>query len=195
MPSGLLLKVTLTATNFIGYSSSATVEVKKSRLPVPTISIQGDSPRTTTHAMALSLIPTVELPVTTCVDRSVSNRMTFRWYETTGQYPRRYRSSDGSLMKTSSNPRVYKIPAYTLKPERTYTFEIFAGMTNDLLLNNTKTIDIYVQAQAPVAIIAGGSRSISASAALLLYRYCATSGCHHAPHGRYGRTHEDTLTL
>jgi len=151
MSPGLTFKVTLTASNFLGYSDSDFVLVEKLDMPAPILSIQGGSVHTSMHSDTLTLKIVSELPTMTCVSTSLSSsKMTFKWVDVSGRYT-------GVLSGTSKNPRILKIPAGALAADTNYTFKAVGWMTDDPKVNNSATVIVEVGEQDLVATIAGGA--------------------------------------
>ena len=118
-----------------------------------------------TRGSALTLVASASLPNVACLGSgagAATDRMTFRWAETTGQYT-------GPTKGTSKNPRALALPANALQAGATYTFRVLGYMTDTPNLNNTAEVVVAVGSQALVASIAGGAfRQAGAASALVL---------------------------
>ena len=151
MVPGSAFSVTLTATNFLGNAGSATAVVTKSRVPTPSIKIQGASPKSTTLSDSFSLQATAELPTLSCVSLALANsKMSFTWIETTGKFT-------GALSGTSKNPRVLEIAAGSLATHETFNFRVVGFMSDSPNVNNSASVDVVVAQQDVVARISGGA--------------------------------------
>ena len=151
MNPGSVFSVTLTSTNFLGYSDSATVTVTKLGAPAPLVKVQGANPRMTIHSDALKLQASAELPTMTCVSQDLSSaKMGFSWFEDTGAFT-------GQLSGTSKNPRALEIPAGSLAAGVSYIFRVVGYMVDEMSLNNTGSVTVTIVPQDLVARIAGGA--------------------------------------
>ena len=165
MAPGQALQFTLSATNFLELSGSASVAVRKAGLPLPAVSVQGANPRETTHSLALDLVVSAALPQVACLGSSggpPNGKMSFKWSEETGAFA-------GALSGTSKNPRTLRIPAGSLAASATYVFRAVAVLTDRPSLNNSATVSVVVTPQQVVAAIAGGSsRQVGSDAGFTL---------------------------
>jgi len=151
MVKGSDMVFTLSSTNFLNKKGAASITVTKLGIPAPTISIQGSNPRSTTRSASLKLTATAELPTMTCLNYDLSSaKMSFLWYEETGQFT-------GDLTDTSKNPRILSIPADSLVALNTYVFRVVGFMTDTPNVNNSATITVEVAQQSLIAIISGGT--------------------------------------
>ena len=151
MPRNLQFAVAVTVTNFLGFSDTATVAAAKLNQPVPSVSIQGDNPRSATHSESLTLKVNAAVPSVDCIDGTSSNsKLGFTWVEDSGKFT-------GPLSGTSKNPRALVIQAGALEPLETYTFRAIAFRADDPSRNNSAAVSVVVAQQGIVARIEGGS--------------------------------------
>jgi len=162
MVPGSTFTVTLTATNFLGNSDSATVTVAKLQVPAPVIRIQGGDRAEGTHSSALTLRASAQLAEMICVgSRSNDAKMSFLWAEETGLF-------GGALIGTSRNPRVLSINAGALAAATTYSFRVTGFMTDFPNVNNSATVSVVVGQQALKAVVGSAFRQVGRDSAFTL---------------------------
>ena len=164
MPLGSKFVVTLRVANFLGIGEESSTTVEKMHLPVPSMSIQGPSPRSAKHDTALQLEVTAALPDLGCLagESLESSRMAFEWFEDTGGF-------GGNLVGTSKNPRALIVPAGALTALETYIFRVVGFMLDDPNVNSSASVTVVVSQQNLVARIAGGAvRQVGAQSSITL---------------------------
>lgn len=136
---------TLTVSNWLGQSVDFEHKVLVSSTPVPVVSITTHGPivtyRSTPVRIEASAVPS------SC---AFSSGLSFRW------------SVSPSISGWTATTRDLVIPANTLEAGQTYTFTLSAFTTGDESTAVTASIDVEVAHSAPVALIAGGDRQVSA---------------------------------
>ena len=149
------MDLTLVVMNFLGFSDSTTVRIKKLSVPAPTVHVTGALIRTeATTSRATELQTIAVLPAMSCMDTSLmSESMTYRWSELTGKL-------GNDLMATfaTKSPTVLFIPPRILEPLSTYEFELVVFVDgDDSVKNNSARVVVQVRQEELVARIAGGA--------------------------------------
>ncbi|KAJ8598673.1 hypothetical protein CTAYLR_003088 [Chrysophaeum taylorii] len=144
-----MLYVSVTVRNFLGFeATSSAFPIEPTSETPPRLSIVGGLEQTTKRPATLSV--KADAIATPCDSRPVSERgITYIW--------KLEESTD--LVSTSSDPRVFKLPAYTLTPATTYTLAVTATDPG-LNISVTTSTKITVQRSRVVAVIAGGASRV-----------------------------------
>ena len=159
------LSVSLRLSNFLGASArSGVVAVELSMLTLPTVEIIGGSYHAIKRADVLSIEATGL--ATACDGTAVAERqVSFVWalFESDddgGGARRRLSRIPTSLESVASNPRWFKLDAFSLEVQTTYLLTVMA-VDIALGLNNTYAAWIAVGSGDVVALIDGGDRTVS----------------------------------
>ena len=145
----------LRLTNFLGATTSTSMKtVVSADKSSPLLTIIGSPYQTITSSQALSILSTVSL--SSCV---ASMPVKYKWVvELNGQ--------STAIISTSSDPRTFSLPSYSLKVDNTYTIILNATAGTS---STSASVEVYV-AQGPVtAVVKGGyAQSIPVDQELVL---------------------------
>jgi hypothetical protein len=160
VPASMLINgsytITLQASNYFGKSSAAsvTVDIRNSTYVFPIVSIVGTTIQTQLRSKGFDL--TAQLSYPACAGASSSSRIALSW--------KAYKifAYDSTLVSTSKNNRVFRVPALKLDVLTTYHFLLTISSldpTDDRIM--TQTVTVNVGLSGVVASIAGAtSRSV-----------------------------------
>ncbi|KAG5190178.1 REJ domain-containing protein, partial [Tribonema minus] len=159
LQEGTTYGINLTANNFLGSSASSVVTVQKASSPVPGLTIDGPSALEVVRSNDLAIQMSATMPDIACktgLDKVTA--MKFSWQETSGNL-----ASVAAFQTT--NPRALRIPAGTFASGLTY---IFKGTCMLGSFGNSAMVTVTVKAQALLARIAGGSRTVGTAQAVIM---------------------------
>jgi hypothetical protein len=141
----------MSASNWLGNSDQAVVDVKKVDADPPLVQILGYGTSTTAFASdELKLTASATLPA--C---GGSGQLQFQWRETSG-----YLTTSELAGLSTLNPRTIKIGAGVMKAGLSYSFEatVFLGSVKNT--NGTATLLVEAKASPLFATIGGGSKTL-----------------------------------
>lgn len=150
---------TVVVTTFLGGTGRASVAVMRNSTGLPQLAILGAASRTVAPADAVVLSAYAE--PSPCGPAASSMALTYRW--------KVYKDLDyvGSVVSTSTNPRIMRLEPYTLASGHTYSFNCrVLTPAGDFA---EATVRVYVAPGPLSAVIGGGSNRVSpADSALVL---------------------------
>ena len=183
MGSGRLYDFRMAAANFLGIRDVASVTVRKSDIPLPTVSIAGSSTRVIPRGAGTTVTARASAPDISCLPitdqpAGAEGRIVFTWELVDGpdilegEFPS---EEQGLLFNNSLATRYLYIPPNTLRsgvnPDGsplTYVFSVTASMADNDVLSSVATVELMVQPEPIRARIQGGDQIIPPGTDLFL---------------------------
>lgn len=183
MDAGRVYTLRVAATNFLGLTDVASVTVRKSELPLPTVRIEGPAQRQVLRASGATVSVDVKMPDVTCLavaarPAGAESRIVYNWTLVDGpdilesDFPSK---SAYRLHVASLSTRYLYIPGNTLRSGVLadgslfkYVFAVNVQMEGNSILSASANVGLSVLPEPISARIQGGDQVISPGSALAL---------------------------